>query len=72
MSHRVKALWLPGMTTLGCAASLLLGITRLAPAELWADPRAGVHRLIAGLGISAYVAFGALGAAWSRRVGGSL
>ena len=72
MSHDTKTLWLPGMAALCCAAALVLGITWLAPPALWADPRPGAQWLAAAIGISSYVAFGALGASWSRRAGGSV
>ena len=60
MSHDAKTLWLPGMTALGCAAAIILGVIRLVPSSLWADPRLSVRVLIPGLLLSSYLAFGAL------------
>ena len=70
MSPDAKTLWLPGMAALGCAAAVMLGLPRLLPASLWLDPRATIP-MTAGLLLS-YLAFGALGAALSRRAGGGV
>jgi len=70
MSPDAKTLWLPGMAALGCAAAVLLGVSRLLPASLWLDPRATMP-MTAGLLLS-YLAFGALGASLSRRAGGGI
>lgn len=72
MSHDMKTLCVPGLTALCCAAALMLGVTVLFPSELWLDPRASVRLAIAGLWMSSYLAFGALGAWLSRRAGGSM
>lgn len=70
MSHHTKTLWLPGMTMLGCAAVFVLATLWLAPGERWANPDARVQTLAAAFGLLLYAAFGATGAAWSRRAGG--
>jgi hypothetical protein len=72
MSLATKTLWAPGMAGLFCAAALVLGVTRLASPARWADPRPEAQWLAAAIGLSCYVAFGALGASWSRRAGGSV
>ncbi len=72
MSRDTKTLWLPGMTGLAGAAAVIVGITPLVPASLWTDPRTSVRVLMIGLVLACYLTFGALGASWSRRAGGSL
>jgi len=69
MSPDAKTLLLPGMTALGCAGAVMLGVTQL-PGSLWADPRATVPMTAALL--LAYLMCGALGAWWSRRAGGGI
>jgi len=70
MSPDAKTLWLPGMAALGCAAAVMLGVTRLLPGSLWTNPRATLPMTAALL--FAYLMCGALGAWWSRRAGGSV
>lgn len=70
MSPTAKTLWLPGTTMLVFSALLLLAITRLVPPINWIDPRGRVLLLTSWL--LSYLAFGALGAYWSRRAGGSV
>ncbi len=70
MSHDTKTLWLPGMAALGAAAALLIGSARLLPGSLWTNPRATVP--MEALFLGSYLAFGALGAWWSRRAGGAI
>jgi hypothetical protein len=72
MTRDAKTLLLPGMITLCCAAAVLLGITQLVPSSLWADPRTSVRLLMPALVLLSYLAFGAFGASWSRRAGGSI
>jgi hypothetical protein len=72
MSHHAKTLWLPGMTALCGAAAVLVGTPLLVPSSLWVDSRLWVRVLMVGLPLSSYLAFGALGAWWSRRAGGSI
>lgn len=71
MSHHTRSLWLPGLTMLGCSASVLLAIGWLMPGAWWANRSAGTDAMAATAGILLYVLFGAIGAAWSRRVGGT-
>jgi len=70
MSPDAKTLWLPGMAALGCAAAVMLGVTRFLPPSLWTNPRATLPMTTALL--LAYLTCGALGAWWSRRAGGSV
>lgn len=70
MSHHMKSLWLPGLTMLGCAAAVLLGIGWI-PGVWWANRTGGSDLAAATAGIVLYVLLGAVGAAWSRRVGGT-
>jgi hypothetical protein len=49
---------------------VLLGVARLAPGSLWADPGTALPMIAAML--LAYLMYGALGAWWSRRAGGSV
>lgn len=68
MSPSAKTLWVPGMSMLFCSAILLFAMTHLVPPATWVDPRAPFFLLAPWL--FSYLAFGALGAWWSRRVGG--
>ena len=53
------------------AAATGMSVTLSAtPADRWADPRWYVHALAAGLALLFYLVLGAIGAAWSRHVGG--
>ena len=70
MSHTAKALWVPGMSVLVFSAAMLLVMTRLVPPTAWVGPRPPV--LLLGIWLFSYLVFGALGAYWSRRAGGSL
>lgn len=72
MNERTKNLWLPGMTMLFLSSVLLMFITRFGPFPkmVWLDLRQPVVFYVPWL-VSLPV-FGALGAYWSRRVGGSL
>ena len=69
MSSHVRTLWIPGLTILGCTAAVLLGLFWFAPGEWWAnqDTRA---QIAAGT-VLLYALLGAVGAAWSRSVGGT-
>jgi hypothetical protein len=71
MSHHMKSLWLPGLTMLGCSATFLLAVGWLFPGEWWANRDGGDEVAAATAAILLYVLLGALGAAWSRRVGGT-
>jgi hypothetical protein len=52
-----------------CSFILLLAMTRLVPPAIWVNPKAPV--LLMAPWLLSYVVFGALGAWWSRRAGGS-
>lgn len=69
MSPTAKTLWVPGLSMLFCSFILLLAMTRLVPPAIWVNPKAPV--LLVAPWLLSYVAFGALGAWWSRRAGGS-
>lgn len=69
MSPTAKTLWVPGLSMLFCSFILLLAMTRLVPPAIWVNPKAPV--LLMAPWLLSYVAFGALGAWWSRRAGGS-
>jgi hypothetical protein len=71
MSHQMRTLWLPGLTMVGCAAAVLLGIGWLTPGEWWANRSDGSQYVAAFGAVLLYVLLGAVGAGWSRRVGGT-
>lgn len=71
MSHHMRTLWQPGLTMVGCAAAVLLGVGWLAPGEWWANPDARMQYAAATGAVMLYVLLGAAGAGWSRRVGGT-
>jgi hypothetical protein len=71
MSHHMRTLWLPGLTMLGCAATLLLGVVWFAPGEWWANADAGAQFASATGAVLLYALLGAVGARWSRRAGGT-
>ena len=71
MSHHLKTLWMPGMTMVGFAGAMLIAVCWFAPGSWWANPDASVQRTASMLGVLLYVLFGAVGAAWSRRAGGT-
>ena len=71
MSHHMRTLWLPGMTMVGCAAAVLLGVGWFAPGEWWANPHASRQYAAAAGAVLLYVLLGAAGAVWSRREGGT-
>lgn len=59
------------MRVVGCAAAVLLGIGWFAPGEWWADRSAGAQYLAASGAVLLYMLLGAVGAGWSRRLGGT-
>lgn len=69
MSHHTRTVFQPGLAMLGCAAAVLIGMFWFAPGEWWAEHRTRTTLLMATLPL--YAAFGATGAAWSRRAGGT-
>ncbi len=69
MSPTAKTVWVPGVSMLFCSSILLLAMTRLVPPATWVDPKAPV--LLLAPWLLSYLVFGALGASWSRRAGGS-
>jgi hypothetical protein len=70
MNERAKYLWIPGMTMLISAFILMSAIARLVPPVAWTQPGAPLYFYASFLVI--YAAFGAVGAQWSRRAGGSV
>lgn len=77
MTTTAKTLWLPGVTVLSLATLWLLVLMRKVPGG-WQGPQ--MNELIAPKALwmiivpwlVAYLAFGALGAYWSRRAGGGV
>ena len=71
MTRHARAVLLPGTTMLLAAAAGMSVALSATPADRWAAPRWHVHALAAGLALLYYLMLGAIGAAWSRHVGGS-
>lgn len=71
MTRQASTVLLPGTTILLAAATGLAFVVYSTPAARWVDPRWQVHALAAGLAFLFYLVLGAIGAAWSRHVGGS-
>jgi hypothetical protein len=71
MTRHARAVLLPGTTMLVAAAAGMAVTLSATPADRWADPRWYVHAIAAGLALLFYLVLGAIGAAWSRHVGGS-
>ena len=71
MTRQARTVLLPGTTILLAAATGLALVNYATPADRWLDPRWQVHALTAGLAFMFYLVLGAIGAAWSRHVGGS-
>lgn len=71
MTRHARTVLLPGTTMLLAAATGMAVTLSATPADRWADPRWYVHALAAGLALLFYLVLGAIGAAWSRHVGGS-
>lgn len=71
MTRQATTVLLPGTTMLLTAAAALAIVVSSLPAAMWLDPRWQVHALAAALALLFYVLIGAVGAAWSRYVGGS-
>jgi hypothetical protein len=70
MTRQARTVLLPGTTILLAAAGLAF-LVYATPAARWLDPRLQVHAPAAGLAFLFYLLLGAIGAAWSRHVGGS-
>jgi hypothetical protein len=70
MNERAKYLWIPGMTMLISAFLLLTAIARLVPPVAWTHQGAPLYFFAPWL--VTYAVFGAVGAHWSRRAGGSV
>lgn len=68
MTSTAKTIWLPGTSVMLFAAVLLLVMTRLVPPAMWLDGNGPAVLLT--MWVLSYIAFGALGAYWSRRAGG--
>ena len=71
MSRRAITVLLPGTTMLLAAATGMSLVVSSTPPDRWLDPRWQVHAFAAGLTFLFYLLLGAIGAAWSRHVGGS-
>jgi hypothetical protein len=71
MTRQAITVLLPGTTMLLAAATGMSLVVSSTPADRWLDPRWQVHALAAGLAFLFYLLLGAMGAAWSRHVGGS-
>ena len=71
MTRQAITVLLPGTTILLAAATGMSLVVYSTPADRWLDPRWQVHALAAGLAFLFYLLLGAIGAAWSRHVGGS-
>jgi hypothetical protein len=71
MTRQAITVLLPGTTMLLAAATGMSLVVSSTPADRWLDPRWQVHALAAGLAFLFYLLLGAIGAAWSRHVGGS-
>jgi hypothetical protein len=71
MTRQATTVLLPGTTILLSAATGMALVVYATPADRWLDPRWHVHALAAGLAFLFYLVLGAIGAAWSRRAGGS-
>lgn len=71
MTRQAMTVLLPGTTMLLAAAAGMSFVVYATPAVRWLDPRWQVHALAAGLALVLYLVLGAIGAAWSRRLGGS-
>lgn len=71
MTRQATTVLLPGTTMMLAAAMGLASVVHATPADLWLDPRWPVHALAAGLALLFYLLLGAIGAAWSRHLGGS-
>ncbi len=71
MTRQAITVLLPGTTMLLAAATGMSLVVSSTPPDRWLDPRWQVHALAAGLTFLFYLLLGAIGAAWSRHVGGS-
>ncbi len=71
MTRQAVTVLVPGTTMLMAAATGMSLVISSTPADRWLDPRWQVHALAAGLAFVFYLVLGAIGAAWSRHVGGS-
>jgi hypothetical protein len=71
MTRQATTVLLPGTTMLLAAATGMSLWVSSTPADRWLDPRWQVHAPAVGLAFLFYLLLGAIGAAWSRHVGGS-
>jgi hypothetical protein len=71
MTRQAITVLLPGTTILLAAATGMSLVVYATPADRWLDTRWQVNALPAGLALLFYLLLGAIGAAWSRHVGGS-
>jgi hypothetical protein len=72
MNHRTKSLWLPALASLFTSSLFLLVLTEISlQPRLLARLNSGTGRWLYAVWLIGQIAFGALGAFLSRRVGGS-
>jgi hypothetical protein len=71
MTRQAITVLLPGASMLVAAATGMSLLVSSTPADRWLDPRWQVHALAAVTAFLFYLSLGAIGAAWSRHVGGS-
>ena len=71
MTRQATTVLLPGTTMLLAAATGMSLVVASTPPDRWLEPRWQVHAPAAGLALLFYLSLGAVGAAWSRRLGGS-
>jgi len=72
MNYRTKSLWLPGMVTLVVSMTLLLLIQHVDAAARFVWMKPSSYFVLYWLWLLCLPALGAMGAYWSRRVGGAL
>ena len=71
MTRQAITVLVPGTTMLLAAATGMSLVVSSTPVDRWLDPRWQVHAPAAALAFLFYLLLGAVGAAWSRHVGGS-
>lgn len=71
MTRQASTVLVPGTAMLLAAAAGMSLAVSSTSVERWVDPRWYVHALAAGGALLFYLVLGAIGAAWSRHVGGS-
>jgi hypothetical protein len=72
MNHRTRSLWLPALASLFASSLFLFALTEISlQPRLLARLNSGTGRWVYAVWLIGQIAFGALGAFLSRRVGGS-